>query len=103
MKFTVNCRRIKRNPLRSPVSRQGLRKWRNSGGISRRRDNIGSLVHWFIGKNRWNMKKQYKLEELETFQLAMELGDEIWEIVVKWNFLSIDTIGKQIIRSGDSI
>ncbi len=47
--------------------------------------------------------KQYKLEELETFQLAMKLADEIWEVVLKWNFTSMDTIGKQIIRSSDSI
>jgi len=47
--------------------------------------------------------KQYKLEELETFQLSMELAEEIWSIASKWNFLSIDTIGKQLIRSSDSI
>lgn len=47
--------------------------------------------------------KQYKLEELGTYQLAMQLGEEIWQIATKWNYLAVDTIGKQIIRSSDSI
>jgi four helix bundle protein len=47
--------------------------------------------------------KNYKLEDLETFQLSMQLADEIWEIASTWNFLAIDTLGKQIIRSSDSI
>jgi four helix bundle protein len=33
----------------------------------------------------------------------MKLGDEIWDIASKWNFLATDTMGKQIIRSSDSI
>ncbi len=47
--------------------------------------------------------KQFRLEDLDTFQLAMELAEEIWIIASKWNFLCIDTIGKQIIRPSDSI
>ncbi len=47
--------------------------------------------------------KQYRLEELETYQLAMELADEVRNIVSKWNILSKDTIGKQFIRSSDSV
>ena len=44
-----------------------------------------------------------RLEELETYQLAMEIADEIWFEVEKWNHLATDTVGKQIIRSSDSI
>ncbi len=47
--------------------------------------------------------KQNKLEELVLYQLSMELGESIWDIVVKWDFLAKDTVGKQIIRSSDSI
>lgn len=47
--------------------------------------------------------KNFKLEDLETYQLSMQLADEIWNDVLKWNFLAVDTIGKQIIRSADSI
>ena len=44
-----------------------------------------------------------RLEELETYQQAMEIADEIWFEVKNWDYLAIDTIGKQIIRSSDSI
>lgn len=42
-------------------------------------------------------------EELRVYQLAEELADEIWKIVRHWDLLARDTIGKQIIRSADSI
>ncbi len=45
----------------------------------------------------------YTLEKLEVYQLAEVFSDEIWEIVMKWNFFNKDTIGKQIVRSADSI
>ena len=44
-----------------------------------------------------------KLEDLEIYQLSMEIGEEIWQIVVKWDYFAKDTIGKQLIRSTDSI
>jgi len=47
--------------------------------------------------------KQYRLEELEVYQLSMEFGENIWDIAINWSFLAQDTIGKQMIRSSDSI
>ena len=44
-----------------------------------------------------------KLEELQVYQLSMMMGEEIWEIAMKWDFFARDTIGKQLIRSIDSI
>lgn len=44
-----------------------------------------------------------KLEDLVAFQVAMEIGDDIWTIVNKWPFFEKDTLGKQITRSADSI
>ncbi len=44
-----------------------------------------------------------KLEDLEIYQLAMEIGDEIWFSVVEWENLEKYSIGQQIIRSADSI
>ena len=35
--------------------------------------------------------------------MSETLADEIWEIVVSWNNLAKDTLGKQIIRSADSV
>ena len=42
-------------------------------------------------------------ENLEIYQLSEKLADEIWEIVLGWNSLAQDTVGKQIIRSADSV
>ncbi len=42
-------------------------------------------------------------EELRVYILAEELADLIWGIVRKWDRLTTDTIGKQIIRAADSI
>jgi four helix bundle protein len=38
-----------------------------------------------------------------VYQLSERLSDQIWNIVVGWNNLSRDTVGKQVIRSADSI
>ncbi|MBV6626640.1 MAG: four helix bundle protein [Rivularia sp. (in: Bacteria)] len=42
-------------------------------------------------------------ENLRVFQLAEKLADYVWNIVIFWNQLATDTVGKQIIRSADSI
>lgn len=42
-------------------------------------------------------------ENLEIYQLSEKLSDEIWNIVSGWSNLATDTIGKQVIRSADSI
>jgi four helix bundle protein len=44
-----------------------------------------------------------KFENLRVYQMSETLADEIWEIVVGWNNLAKDTLGKQIIRSADSV
>ncbi len=44
-----------------------------------------------------------KLEELQTYQLAMEMAEKIWDIVIKWNYFEKDTIGKQLVKAADSI
>lgn len=47
--------------------------------------------------------KYIRLEELEVYQLSMELGETIWDVTTNWSFLAQDTVGKQLIRSTDSI
>lgn len=44
-----------------------------------------------------------KLEDLEVYKLAMKLGEQIWTVVDSWSVLAKDTIGKQLIRSADSV
>lgn len=43
------------------------------------------------------------LEELEIYKLSMEIAEEIWFIITRWNYFEKDTIGKQLIRAADSI
>lgn len=46
---------------------------------------------------------EYTLEKLEVYQLAEAFSDIIWDMVDGWNNFQKDTIGKQIVRSADSI
>ncbi|HXI71353.1 MAG TPA: four helix bundle protein [Verrucomicrobiae bacterium] len=42
-------------------------------------------------------------ENLRVYKLSEELADEIWNIVIRWDAFAKDTVGKQIVRSADSI
>lgn len=44
-----------------------------------------------------------RFQDLEVYRLAEELSEEIWRIIWEWQPLAKDTVGKQIIRSVDSI
>jgi len=44
-----------------------------------------------------------KLEELEVYKIAMELGEKLWNEINVWNYFEKETIGKQLIKSVDSI
>ena len=43
------------------------------------------------------------LEELEVYQLAEQIADLIWDVCTSWNWFARDTVGKQLVRSADSI
>ena len=42
-------------------------------------------------------------EKLEVYRLAERLADEVWEIVIHWDSLAKDTVGRQLVRAADSI
>jgi len=42
-------------------------------------------------------------ENLRIYKLSEDLADEIWKIVFRWDAFAKDTVGKQIVRSADSI
>lgn len=42
-------------------------------------------------------------ENLRVYQLSEDLADLIWEISIRWDNFNRDTIGRQIVRSADSI
>jgi four helix bundle protein len=43
------------------------------------------------------------LEDFNTYDRAMELGEEVWTIVSRWDYFAKDTVGKQLVRAVDSI
>lgn len=42
-------------------------------------------------------------ENLQVYQLSERLSDSIWDVVMEWPTFAKDTVGKQIVRSADSI
>ena len=48
-------------------------------------------------------KKYLQLNDLDSYKIAFNLSNYIWDIVLKWDYFAKDTIGKQFARSVDSI
>ena len=44
-----------------------------------------------------------KLEDLQVYQLSMQIGKDVWDVVMEWDNFAKDTIGKQLVRSIDSV
>ena len=46
-----------------------------------------------------------RLNDLQIYQLAMTLGvgEQTWGVVNGWDYFAKDTIGKQVVRSADSV
>ena len=42
-------------------------------------------------------------QRLQIYRLSERLSDQVWKIVVRWDLLARDTVGRQLIRSADSI
>jgi four helix bundle protein len=42
-------------------------------------------------------------ENLKVYQLAEKLADEIWNIVIKWDYLAKNTVGQQMVKAADGI
>jgi len=43
------------------------------------------------------------IDDLEIYKLSIIIGEDIWGIVMKWDYFAKDTIGKQLVRSADSV
>ena len=48
-------------------------------------------------------KRAVGFENLDIYKLSERLADQAWDIVHSWRSLARDTVGKQLIRSADSI
>jgi four helix bundle protein len=44
-----------------------------------------------------------RIEDLEVYNLSEKFSDEVWFMVIQWEYFVKDTIGKQLARSADSI
>jgi four helix bundle protein len=44
-----------------------------------------------------------QLEKLEIYEISMEIGDKVWDLVDSWKYFDKDTIGKQLVRAADSV
>jgi four helix bundle protein len=42
-------------------------------------------------------------EDLDVYKTANEIGKQVWNLVSGWNYFDRDTLGKQLVRSADSI
>ena len=50
------------------------------------------------------MEKQYlQLNDITAYTKSFYLSNYVWEIIVKWDFFAKDTVGKQMMRSVDSV
>ena len=43
------------------------------------------------------------LKDLKVYQLAYSFEERIWQVVASWEYFEKSTVGKQLVRSADSI
>ena len=41
--------------------------------------------------------------KVKVYQLSEKLADEVWDIALSWGSFAKDTVGRQIVRSADSV
>lgn len=50
------------------------------------------------------MEKRFlQLNDIKAYKISFHLSNHVWDIIVQWNNFQKDTVGKQFIRSVDSI
>ena len=64
-------------------------------------DRWGAIVSKIIDERKDMAPTNF--ENLRIYALAETLADSIWNIVTAWDNFARDTVGKQIVRSADSI
>jgi four helix bundle protein len=50
-----------------------------------------------------NIMNYLSLKDLSSYNIAFDLSNYVWDIVIKWDYFAKDTVGKQFVRSVDSI
>ena len=49
------------------------------------------------------MQQFLQLNQIGAYMIAFKLSNDVWKIVLKWDYFAKDTIGKQFTRAVDSI
>jgi len=49
------------------------------------------------------MRKGQRLEDLEVYKVAMEIGEIVWTVVDKWEYFPKKTLGAQYVDAADSM
>ena len=49
------------------------------------------------------MEIKHSLDTLEIYHIAMEIGDSVWNEVMKWDYFTKKTVGTQFVKAADSI
>ena len=53
--------------------------------------------------NKETTKSYLTLNDISAYKQAFELSNFVWDVVVKFDFFAKDTVGKQFVRSIDSV
>ena len=43
------------------------------------------------------------IESLEVYNMSMDIGEEVWDVISQWNTFAKNSFGYQLIKSADSI
>lgn len=49
------------------------------------------------------MNERSQFENLRVYKLSEKLADGVWDLASKWDLFAKDTVGKQLVRSADSV
>lgn len=50
------------------------------------------------------MEKEFlQLNDVQPYKTALKLSNYVWKIVLNWDYFAKDTVGKQFVKSVDSI
>jgi len=43
------------------------------------------------------------LEDLEIYNMSMDIGEKVWDMVIQWDYFAKNAFGYQLVKSSDSI
>lgn len=44
-----------------------------------------------------------RLKVLEIYRMPTEIAEEIWLIVIRWDYFCKESVGEQLVRAADSL